>query len=1328
MCKRTYILFFSLLLGLFPDLLSVEIPARAAFVRTISTREGLSNNSILSLGQDPAGRIWLGTCEGLSIWDGTRMDVYSTQPESGLRLSGNLIERIHVCRGLGTWIVTDYGLDMVEIGGKVRHFTQFKGMYRLVSWKKPEGCAVLTQAGHLYHFDGEAFQEARCPSVLQYDSFLASHPSGSVLFTRKGIYTGDILSDSLTIVIEKELLFVQSNDEEAFVVGNDGVLYRFDYMHQRLEYLTDIQEEVRARGEIKSIVRDGEDLYIAFLFNGVTRLVFQPDKAHQYRRERLPIDCGVFDLLKDEHQDILWIATDGYGLKMYAKVPYNFYTYLYEQMGGDFSTPVRALCKDRFGDLWVGTKGEGLIRLKSFQTGVPLRDLAHELYLSEFSDPAIFALTESRNNLLWIGSEGKGIDYFSYTDQKIHHLEGQLREDLRYIHSFYESDEHTLWAASVGKGVFRIGLSGGDHPTAVSCRKLDFGPLPNDSEFYFAMMADTDSTLWIGSRGSGLIHYFPQGDSTRVYTLDVTGTPAANDIWSVYRDSKGTLWTGTGSGLFRMEGGCFKGTSVLNLVHSILEGEDGRLYLGTNNGLIRYTPESNYALRLSYTYGLKTLEFSDGAAFADNQGLLYFGATNGFTVVQWEGGEVKDVTPPLTITALFKNGERIPLFESVTDTGLTIEAGDRLNAVELSATDFINEENFRYEYQVVERGEKWTESEAIIILSSLAPGEYHLNFRYKNPGTGYESPITTLHLTILAPFYRTTTAVAIYSLLAIALILVMMSLIARYNARKYEKKIKDIEKMQKEQLHDAQLKLMRDFATQIERPSLMMEAPIHQILSYSRADSYITACAENARHYNEKINHTLHLFRELTSEEEISQPDMMVFSPASTLSDMLETYTSIARNKKVIFATSIPKDLLWTGCPRTFMTFTDMLLTNLFFHVAEGKSITLDIHTDEQEEQLILDFTLESDWPDVELYQQLSHENFALEYIQNHLRKSLTIQDEMRLVLCYQMISSVGGSMRVNRERETSLFHVIAPKREIEETSASIGPVAETPQPEPYHSPSAQLLLKTELPDNPLPGPDMHSMFALCAKSEIRKALTLLFQHEFNLHFFKQTSELSEALESQHPDIIICELMAQDTQTETLILSLKKNKETVKIPVILIAEEQGDLPADAWATLPLNAKSLKQTVEQNLRRVESLKEYFSSQVSIYEFSDGKKLHREDKEFLEKLYRVIRSRLQDSDLTTSAIADEMNMSLRSLYSRMSGIINVTPSAIIREYRLAYAAQMLLKTKLTTAEIIWQSGFANRGTFFKNFLARYGCTPKEYRQRNGVTEEMPDQGRA
>ena len=33
-----------------------------------------------------------------------------------------------------------------------------------------------------------------------------------------------------------------------------------------------------------------------------------------------------------------------------------------------------------------------------------------------------------------------------------------------------------------------------------------------------------------------------------------------------------------------------------------------------------------------------------------------------------------------------------------------------------------------------------------------------------------------------------------------------------------------------------------------------------------------------------------------------------------------------------------------------------------------------------------------------------------------------------------------------------------------------------------------------------------------------------------------------------------------------------------------------------------------------------------------------------------------------------------------------------------------------------QFIWQAGFSNWGTFFKNFQARYGCTPKEYREKN------------
>lgn len=50
--------------------------AQASNLRQISSREGISNNAILSLAQDKHGFIWVGSCDGLNMWDGERMRLF----------------------------------------------------------------------------------------------------------------------------------------------------------------------------------------------------------------------------------------------------------------------------------------------------------------------------------------------------------------------------------------------------------------------------------------------------------------------------------------------------------------------------------------------------------------------------------------------------------------------------------------------------------------------------------------------------------------------------------------------------------------------------------------------------------------------------------------------------------------------------------------------------------------------------------------------------------------------------------------------------------------------------------------------------------------------------------------------------------------------------------------------------------------------------------------------------------------------------------------------------------------------------------------------------
>ena len=75
--------------------------------RQFSNKQGLSNSAILSLYQDVQGIIWIGSCDGLNVFDGTRIHVYSPVNPSQTLLSGNLINRIMETEKDVLWIQTN---------------------------------------------------------------------------------------------------------------------------------------------------------------------------------------------------------------------------------------------------------------------------------------------------------------------------------------------------------------------------------------------------------------------------------------------------------------------------------------------------------------------------------------------------------------------------------------------------------------------------------------------------------------------------------------------------------------------------------------------------------------------------------------------------------------------------------------------------------------------------------------------------------------------------------------------------------------------------------------------------------------------------------------------------------------------------------------------------------------------------------------------------------------------------------------------------------------------------------------------------------------------
>ena len=71
-------------------LLLLPICSYGQFFKRLGMKDGLSNPSVLAIYQDTLGRMWFGTREGVSIYDGERMRVYkgweNLDPESSINV------------------------------------------------------------------------------------------------------------------------------------------------------------------------------------------------------------------------------------------------------------------------------------------------------------------------------------------------------------------------------------------------------------------------------------------------------------------------------------------------------------------------------------------------------------------------------------------------------------------------------------------------------------------------------------------------------------------------------------------------------------------------------------------------------------------------------------------------------------------------------------------------------------------------------------------------------------------------------------------------------------------------------------------------------------------------------------------------------------------------------------------------------------------------------------------------------------------------------------------------------------------------------------------
>lgn len=294
------------------------------------------------------------------------------------------------------------------------------------------------------------------------------------------------------------------------------------------------------------IAANDSNLFISTYWGGVEYLDKKTGKFTHYNATTVPgfPNNGIWAIEKGE-DDILYIGHAENGFSILSTKNKTIKNYIHDPNDPNSlpSNEVGSICRDRNGNIWVGT-GKGLA-LFNPETGKFIRFNDKDKNLSY----RIHTIRQLHDNQLWIGMEFGGIAIMDLSQHMFHSpVQCQLtviKEDRGVsqlsIRSLFQDTFGNIWAGSWGGGIKFI------NPNPPLFSLYQYSPFPFSeghltSQIVTSVCIDHQNNLWVGL-SEGEINLFNNGKQIAFYNKQNKKLPEA-PIQASFCDSKGGLWFG----------------------------------------------------------------------------------------------------------------------------------------------------------------------------------------------------------------------------------------------------------------------------------------------------------------------------------------------------------------------------------------------------------------------------------------------------------------------------------------------------------------------------------------------------------------------------------------------------------------------------------------------------------------------------------------------------------------------------------------------------------------------------------------------------------------
>lgn len=1288
------------------------------FFSKVDYQQGLSNSAVLCLFQDNVGLMWFGTYDGVNCWDGKTMEVFRSDFSENKTLSNNVIHSISQADNSCLWISTHLGVN--RFSQKERQVVanyDFSGDYYVHSNNQGNTWILTSNGLFYYNTNHQSFIRVQTP-VLPMDNM-----ERRAFVTDDGVlwvfppHTGQIQNYSLDTFDADSLsvkLSISSNKFHSKVIEDifyqngifcfidcDRDLYMYDISRRSKIYIRNLSSLVQKYGVITGIVPFYEDIVIGFRANGLIRL----RTSKKYEEEVVNRNIRIYGIYREPRQGLLWIASDGQGAVMYAK-KYSIATNLMlNRMSINLSRQVRSVMTDKYGGLWFGTKGDGLLHLPDYHQvngNIPLGAMAYSpgkkqivsSYIKWDQEFHAYKLVQSRYmDGFWIGAGDPGLFYYSFKEDAVHPVEYPSGQPPIEIHDIHEESDSVLYAVTAGLGFYKIILEKKAGKIGIRHQKrYHFYHEQQEITMFYPMLAEGDSILWLGSREKGLVRFDKRTEEYRVISLKEMLHKSVDDILSLYRTQDGRMYVGTTSGLVclifhgkRIEANYIgREQGLLNdMIHGVLEDGNGFLWLGTNRGLIKYNPKNGSSHDYYYSAGVQIGEFSDDAYYqCPYTGSLFFGGIDGLLYLDRKVAAAPEFNPDILLRRLWIGRTAVNLGDYYTVDGKSLQLHGAETSFSLSfvVPDYLTGEEVEYSFILEGYDKQWTSFSSINEASyaGVPSGDYIFKVRYKKDVFDTEYKFFSIPIYILPPWYQSVWAYAFYILLVVLFVIYLLHLLRKYI------------------LHERILKRLLSMESNkevLERSSYNRDLLNDFTLIYHACDQLR---AENAS--DKQRREQVELIREIAMSA--------LFRPETLYSEKLKHFY-----------------------PTTFVLSARMCIQELSMEVLR---------------------TLKSEGVDISLVQSSISGNLTFPVYKNALR--------CILYYCYQFVcqkTSLFGIVVSVQEENGKMSLVMSGAESVlkelqEQLSGALSPVFDKKDID--QSFGIQLMLcfvqsaleqlhtvvryvESESGQHSLilifepailiedQSSEKKTILLLEDREEIVWLITGLLSEEYSIHSVKSVQVAFDEMRRLSPAVFLVDMAMYAEEENTFMEYVGKNRsamsKTAFIPLLTWKASsaiQRELIkwSDSYIVLPYDILFLKEDIHK----------------AIYGRREAKQIYLEDLgelagqivcttteqvDFVRKLLQVVEQNLEEEELGSTLIADRMAMSPRQFYRKFKEISPIAPSDLIKNYRMEKAARLLREEDLSIQDVIASVGISSRSYFYKEFARKFGMTPKDYREK-------------